>query len=248
MAVLNNIVQEKFGLHRGAINKGFVPNSIKAIRKAIELRPPFVEFDIRLSKDKLHTGHPPQRPINVFGNVIKLFERKRKTYPKVDIKLRFAGSTLKTIDQVLNIVEQSRIKFTLINLGKRKSATRKEVMQAEIYLVSKIIGNDAIKLNIDLGRYRSPGQPITPSINNHVKKIKNTIFSFSAEIHEENPQTIFRFAKKHGINAVVFWLKGWPDEPNPQVSEEAIHKALLLENKYPASIYFDINPVYVVKS
>lgn len=243
---LDTIIRERFGIHRGTTHKGYIPNSLKAIRAAVSVSPPFVEFDISPIKGKLLTGHPPQRPVNEFHNALKIFDRKKETYPKIDVKIGLGKAVPEIIDQVLNSIQQRQIKFSLINI--HGGIDRNDIIQAEVYLASKIVNNPKVKLNIDPARYRPSGKIINHEILDNVKKLGNAVFSISPEIHEENHQVMAGFAEECDIGKIVFWLKGWPDVPNPKVSETIIRKAILLEKDYPVSVYFDINPVHIVKS
>ncbi len=120
-----------------------------------------------------------------------------------------------------------------------------QFMRAEKYFDKKVRDSHRIRLNIDLARYRDPGEDIDKGIRKHVERLKNIIYSMSPEIHEENMKIIAEFAEKHRIEIVCFWLRGWPDVPKPRVAGEIIRNALALEKNYPIKVYFDINPWHV---
>lgn len=237
---LDNLIKQRFGLHRGMCSNILEENSLQAIKKAVDLKPPWVEFDIILSDNKeLKTGHPPQSVGN-FEEILKLFKNK-KTYPKIDIKLhKEIELCFFMVNEVLNLLNFYNIKFALISI----TGNRKNIIESQNYLFQKIKNNPKIKLNIDLAKYRK-SEKNTKEIENHIENLKDVIHSLSPEIHEEDWETNAQFAEKYQIKNLCFWLRSWPDVPNPKVSEKTIRKALELEKKYNIKIYFDINPQYI---
>ena len=240
MYLLSEVIRKRFGIHRGIESPYALPNSLDAIKNAISLNPIFVEFDVILDNGSIKTAHPPQEPLDNLEEVLTLF-KESNTFPKIDLKLKENSYTI-LIDKVIDLVKKTN-EFTLINLSGIK--IRDKMMQAEIYFASKIRDNPNIRLNLDLARYGRPRQKIDEIIQNHVKELKNTVYSISLEINEENWEAIFKFANHHGIKKCFFWLRGWPDVPNPKVKVKTILKALNLEKKYNIEIYFDINLNYI---
>jgi len=233
---LRRIVKEKFGIHRGFENNNIKPNSIDAIKKALSLNPPFVEFDIVLHDGIVKTSHPPQEPLDKIEDILDLF-KSTTTFPKIDVKMK-RETSLTLIEKIFKLaIEFNR--FTLINLSGVKN--RNFIMEIEEIFYEKIKNHDKIKLNIDLARYKKPKEEIDDDIRIHVKKICKVIHSISPEIHEENWDSILSFAKENNIKYVYFWLRGWPDQPNPEVKVDTILNALKLEVKYGIKIFFDIN-------
>ena len=242
---LEEILKTRFGHHRGIPENGYIPNSFNAIKDAVDTHPPFVEFDVSLVGKILKTGHPPQEPLDELSDVLGLFENK-KTYPKIDIKPLTTSSTIHAIDKTLRIVKQKQITFALLNIG-RGHLGRKEFIEIDKYITSKIQNDPAIQLNIDIARYRPYGAPIDKKFKQHIKKIGVALFSISPEIHEEHAETMLQLAQDYKITTVAFWLKSWPDVSNPQVKEKTIRNILALGKKYPTiSILFDINAAHVI--
>lgn len=243
-ASMKTIIRERFGIHRGLAKKGYILNSLKAIAAAVVLEPPFVEFDISLVNGELLTGHPPQEPLDALSGVLDLFVGK-KTYPKIDIKRRSNESLTETIDQTIGVIEQKQIGFTLINIG-TSGRDREDVLRMEMYLTRKAAHNPAIRLNIDIERYKSVEKEISrdKGIQEHVNKLGSFVFSISPEIYSNDYEAIARFARKHGIGKLVFWFyRGRHAMFN--VTEEKIRAALALEKRYPFVVYFDINKTYI---
>jgi len=221
-----------------------VPNSLKAINAALNFEPPFIEFDVILVDGHILTGHPPQKPLDSLNNILDLFSNK-KTYPKIDIKRYSDESLSMTVNKVINIIEQKQINFTLISIGMEKN-NKEDVMNMEAYSVRRIASNPKIKLNIDIAKYRSANGEIKKDIKKHVKKLGDSVLSISPEIHDADWDSVAQFACEHNINKVMFWLREWPHVINPKVTEKTIRKALMLENKYPITVYFDINYKYLI--
>ncbi|MHA1283272.1 MAG: hypothetical protein ACTSQP_12265 [Promethearchaeota archaeon] len=235
MKLITQIIKERFGVHRGLESPYALPNSKEAIKSAVDLHPAFVEFDVILENNEVKTAHPPQKPLDKLDDFIGIFN-ENNTFPKIDIKLK-ADSFPVLIDKVVEIAK--KLKFVLLNVSGFK--TRKEVIKAEDYCAEKIRNVPNIKLNIDLARYRPPGKELDNEIEDHIENIKDVVFSVSPEIHEENWDLIMRICVKYNIKNCCFWLRGWPDVPDPKVEITTIYKAVELENKYNVKIYFDIN-------
>lgn len=238
---LEEKVKQRFGIHRGIESHHAKPNSLKAIEQAIRFAPPFVEFDVMLVEGVIETGHPPQEPLDKLGKILPLFEGK-KTYPKIDIKLNKEPYSV-VIDAVLRLINQVDIDFVLINISGEK--VRDYLMRAEKYLAMRVKDNTKIRVNIDLARYRSSRCEIDEGIKKHVEGLGDTVYSISPEIHEEDWEKNVKFAEEYQIMNCCFWLRGWPDEPNPNVTEKIIREALGLERKHSIKVYFDINFKYV---
>ncbi len=236
---LDSLIKQKFGLHRGVYSNVSEENSLQAIKKAVDLEPLWVEFDIILGNDKeLKTGHPPQA-LDKFKDVLLLFKEK-KTYPKIDLKLREEKKFYPfMINKTLDLVDSYGIKFTLISI----TGDKKYIMEAQNYLFQKIKNNPKIKLNIDLTKYEEIEKNFK-KIETHINHLKNIIYCLSPEIHKNNWDKNAQLAEKYQIKNICFWLRSW-DVLNPKVSEETIRKALELEKKYNIEIYFDINPQYI---
>jgi len=242
---LEEILKTRFGPHRGIMGNGYIQNSFDAIKAAVDLNPPFVEFDISLVDGILRTGHPPQKPLDKLTDVLCLFENK-KTYPKIDIKPLTTSSTRNAIDQTLKIVRQKQIAFTLLNIG-RGHLGKEEFVEIDKYAASKIQNSPAIRLNADVARFRPYGSPVDQATKQYLKSLGSALFSISPEVHKEDPETMVRLARDHGINTVAFWLQSWPAVSSPQVKEETVREIFALEKKYPdVSIFFDINQEYVI--
>lgn len=238
---MDDLIKQRFGIHRG-LTEAYKENSLEAIKAAVALKPPFVEFDVMLVNGVVRTGHPPGKPLDGLEEVLYLFEGK-ETYPKIDIKLKDDKPYSAVIDKVLRLVSQRHINFVLINVS---GEDRDYVMQAENYLADRARDNQKIRMNIDLARYGGPKYEIGECIEKHVEKLGDVVYSISPEIHEEDYEVIAKFAEKNLIRNVCFWLRGWLDNPNPKVKEETIRKALDLEKEYNIKVYFDINPKYVM--
>ncbi len=93
---------------------------------------------------------------------------------------------------------------------------------------------------------KKPKGKIDEEIKKHIRMLGSALYSISPEIHEEDWNCVLKFAKENRIKNCQFWLRGWPDVPNPKVKAETIMKAMNLEEKYGVKIYFDINPEYIV--
>lgn len=245
---LEEIVKTRFGIHRGLVSEGNPANSLGAIRAAIVLDPPFAEFDVGLFNGAIGTGHPPDKPQDRLEEVLPLFGEK-KTYPKVDIKLM--GEPFRpVIDAALPLIKQTRINFVLVcfsTLKSKENIRRDYFMQAEAYFAEKVGPTQKIGLSIDLARYRPPRGAINGGfgIREHVGKLGGLVYCISTEIHEEDRERVAQFAQEHKIGQLHFWLRGWPDVPNPSVSEETLRPALALEDRYPVKVYFDLNPAFI---
>lgn len=176
-----------------------------------------------------------------------LFEGKN-TYPKVDIKPRSSASLVslnETIDRVVDLLKQKQLNFTLLNVSVYNEDCVM-VMQAETYLAYRAAHYPTIRLNIDLERYRPTGEKIHDDIKEHVSKLGSFVFSISPEIHSEDGEEIAKFAEEQKIDIVAFWFsKNRPRGYNLVVAEETVRAKLALEEKYPITIYFDINPFYL---
>jgi len=243
---IEELVKEKVGFHRGLVSEEHSENSLGAVREAVNLGPFCVEFDVTLVNGEVWTKHPPQEPLDRLEEVLPLFEGK-ETYPKIDIKL-MGEPPSPAIDAVLSLVEQTRIKFVLINLGlglgrRTKKAIgnyRDYFMGAENYLATRAGDNPKIRLNNDLERYRPAREKIDNGIESHVAGLGTFVYSISPEIHDEDGEMVAQFAKRHKTGQLVFWLR------EPKVTEETIRAALALEEKYDLEVYFDINPQFIV--
>lgn len=235
---LDTLIKQRFGLHRGLCSNISEENSLQAIKKAVDLRPLWVEFDVGLSKNQqLKTGHPPQRLVDDLQEVLSLFQNK-KTYPKIDLKIGERKKYSYMIDTILDLINQYNINFTLINISGTRDKYR--IIKAHNYLFERKKDNLKIKLNVDL-----TDLAIDEKTENHIKNSKNIIHSLSLEIHEEDWNKSAQFAEECQIKNLCFWLRSWPGVPNPKISEETIRKALKLEKKYNIKVYFDINPQYI---
>jgi len=242
-ASIQTIIKERFGSHRGYSDDGHIFNSLKAINAALDFEPPFIEFDVSLVNGNLLTVHPPEKPLDALSDVLDLFRNKR-TYPKIDIKRYSNESSSAMVNKVIDMVEQKQINFALISIG-MEGRDKKDIMNMETHSVCRMTCNPKIKLNIDIAKYRPAKKEIKKNIRTHVKKMGDSVFSISPEINDENWDLVAQFACEHGINKLMFWLREWPQVANPKVTEETIRKALKLENKYPITVYFDINHKYL---
>ncbi|MCK4429650.1 MAG: hypothetical protein KAU95_04690 [Candidatus Aenigmarchaeota archaeon] len=248
---LKEIINIKFGSHRGLGSQDIRENSKKAIYRAIKKKPVFVEFDIFHCKkdDSLRLGHPPQEPFEKLEEVYTLF-KNTPTYPKVDIKLSDKDNYKKIIDKVIEYGILSGLNFILVNIGAYKNAN--QAFDSETYFCSKIKNKPQFKLNIDLRRYKNcllakDGGETERIIEKHVSKHKENIYSVSPEINEANWRKTAEFCKKHNIHNIGFWLRGWPDNPNPQLQKDTIINALNIEKQSSGlSINFDINTDKIV--
>ena len=248
---LKEIINTRFGSHRGLASEEVRENSKEAINRAIKKKPVFVEFDIfYCKKDKsLRLGHPPQEPFEKLEEVYSLF-KNIPIYPKVDIKLSDKDNYKKIIDKVIEYGIISGLNFILVNIGAYKNS--KQAFDSEEYFFSKIKGKSQFKLNIDLKRYKNciwikDEKERERIIDKHVNKYKKNIYSVSPEINEDNWEKTAEFCKKHNIHNIDFWLTSGPENPNPQVRESTIKNALGLEKEYSElSINFDINREEVI--
>lgn len=249
---LGKIIATRFGIHRGIDSPGVPPNSKEAIRRAIETHPVFVEFDVFYSEadDTIRTGHPPQQPLDELEDILPLFEGST-IYPKIDVKLTQTYDCHDMIDAIIECGSSVDIDFILVNIGGEGGLER--MMEAESYFCSKIENGPQFKLNIDLARYRtryagdSEDGKLDDIIDSHVSKRANYIYSVSPEIHEEDWSATANFCEKHGIAVICFWLRGWPDNPEPHVYGSTLVAALDIEKEYTGiSVYFDINPRDVI--
>ncbi len=240
---LDKLVKQKFGLHRGVCSDTSEENSLQAIKKAADLEPLWIEFDVVLSDDKeLKTGHPP-RFVSNFEEILSLFKNK-KTYPKIDLKLREEKEFYPLmIDRTLDLVASYNIKFALISI----TGDKEHIIESQNYLFQKIKNNPKIKLNIDLAKYEEIGEN-PEELETHIKTLSDIIYCLSPEIHEDNWNTNAQFAEKHQIKNIHFWLRSWPDVLNPKVNETTIRKALKLEDRYNIKVRFDINPQHIETS
>lgn len=239
---LEEIVKERFGIHRGIASKENPENSLEAIKAAVECEPPFVEFDVVLVDGEVRTGHPPQEPMEKLEEVLPLFERK-KPYPKIDIKLKKGEPYPPIIDRTVKIINLLRKDFTLINIGGRGTGIGRDFfMQVEKYLATKTRDNLKIRLNIDLARYRPARGEIDEGIKEHVRSLGNFIYSVSPELFVKDIDEVAQFAQEYRIPYIVFWRSC----PNvPKGSRETIRAALALEDRYPVKVFFDINPTFI---
>ena len=245
---LEEIIHEKFGSHRGLGSQEVRENSKEAIRRAIETKPAFVEFDIIYCKkdDSLRLGHPPQEALEKLEEVYTLF-KESSTYPKVDIKLSDGDDYKKVIDEVIEQGGKSELDFILVNLGAYKDAN--QAIDVEEYFCSKIKNKPQFKLNIDLERYKKNAEEgcCDEVINRHIDKCNEQIYSVSPEINEDDRKKTAEFCKEHDIKNISYWLRGWPDNPDPKVREETIKNALDIEKQYGGlSVYFDISKDKIV--
>lgn len=249
-APLDKIIEKRFIFRRGLKSREHKENSIEAIKAAVNLEPLAVEFDVMYDGKEVRTGHPPQKPQDRLEDVLLLFDG-RKTYPKVDIKST-RDNIMHTIDAVLDVINHCNLNFVLVNIGQIKEKGKiidgNIIMWAQNYLAEKVRDNPKIRLNIDLAKYVGRGRRPDERTRSHVKRLGNVVYSISPEIHEEDAEEIVRFAEEFRIHNVHFWLRIWPDEPNPKVAESTIRKMLKLEKKYPnIKISFNINPTYIKK-
>lgn len=236
---LEEIVKERFGIHRGIASKENPENSLEAIKAAVECEPPFVEFDVVLVDGEVRTGHPPRAPMDRLEKILPLFSGVRP-YPKVDVWLR-TSPDFSLIDLVLADLESVDLPFVLIAIGHEKSTPR--IVEAGRYLARRIGDNPKIRFNIDLRYYRGME---AEAIDHHVTNLGSAVFSISPEIHQSDWEETARFAEKHQIEQICFWLWVPPDAPpERQVSEETLWKVLALEERYPVKVYFDIDPRWI---
>jgi glycerophosphoryl diester phosphodiesterase len=250
-STIERIVGERFGIHRGLASEDNPENSLGAIKAALDLRPFMVEFDVVLVDGAVRTSHPPQGPMDLLKDVLALFKGE-KTFPKVDIKVP-GISFVSIIDEVLGLISAAHLDFTLVNIGVKRGERDSNIAQmaAERHFVERAAGNKgSTGLNIDLNRYRAVGEGGNPvffgaAVNKHVEALGN-VFSVSPEIHEDDWELTAGFARRHGIDQIHFWLRGWPDVPEPKVAEETIRKALTLEERYPIKVFFDIDPRHII--
>lgn len=238
---LDILIKQKFGSHRGLYSNLSEQNTLPSIKKAIILKPPWVEFDIVLAKDGTpRTSHPPQEPQDRFEDVLALFKEK-STYPKVDIKLpKDKEMSFFIIDRVLKSLDCFSINFALITMGGGKE----HIIETENYLFQKIENNSKVKFDTSLVKHRGIKES-TKEINRHIEYIKSIIYSLSVEIYEEDWAKSVRFAKRHQIENINFWLRSWPSVIHPRVNRQTIYEALKLEKKYNVKVGFDINPQYI---
>ena len=243
--VLKKIIKKRFSCHRSIISDGFEENSLEAIRAAFKYNLPFIEFDIMLADDgKMRTGHPPQKPADDLKDILSFFEEKQ-IYPKIDIKSKLPKQNKEAINKTLHIIGQQRIPFVLITLD-NANLSSKDFMYYELFLANCIKNKPKIKLSIDLAKYKKETKNTDKQIKKHIKNLGSAIHTLAAEIHENDPDKIVKFAKENNIKTINFWLRGWPDVTEPMVSEETILSAFDLEQKYGVKIYFDMHSEYVV--
>ncbi|MCK4429649.1 MAG: hypothetical protein KAU95_04685 [Candidatus Aenigmarchaeota archaeon] len=239
---LKEIIHTKFGSHRGLGSQEVRENSKEAIYRAIENKSVFVEFDVSYCKidGTLRLGHPPQEPFEKLEEIYSLF-KNTPTYPKVDIKFSDKDDYKKMIDKVIEQGNKSELDFILVNIG--DYGEKNKALEVEEYFCSKIKNKPQFKLNIDLERYKNKAEEGYDEeiVNKHIDKYKERIYSVSPEINETDWEKTAEFCKEHDIKNIGFWLRGWPDNPNPKVQEETIKNALDIEKQYQGiSIYFDI--------
>jgi len=241
-ASLEEIIARRFGIHRGIESPYAKSNSLKAIRAAVALEPPFVEFDVMSSDSGIKTGHPPQESLDDLEDVLLLFEGKA-TYPKVDIKLRSSEPAYPTIKKVVGLAKRFNIHFALVNISAdiAGSGAREFIMHAQNRFAEIVRGNPKLRLSIDLARYRDPRTKVDEEIREHVRRLGNIVNSIASEIHEDDMEDVAEFAEEFAIGNITFWLRSWPDVSHPKVAEETIRRALQLEEKYPLKVFFDIN-------
>lgn len=235
---LEKIVKERFGIHRGLSSKDHPENSLGAIEAAIALEPFMVEFDVVLADGVVRSGHPPHGPMDRLDEILSLFSGV-KTYPKVDLWLNTSPDS-SLIDLVLADLKLADLPFVLLAPGHLEPAS--QIMDAQCRLAQRIRDNPKVRLNIERREYRETG---AEAVDRHIARLGPALFSISPEIHRADWEETARFAVKHRVKQIHFWLWGPPDIPNPRVSEVTVRKALALEEQYPFKVYFDINPIYI---
>ncbi|MHA1689525.1 MAG: hypothetical protein ACTSYC_00735 [Promethearchaeota archaeon] len=238
--LISQIIKDRFGIHRGIESPYAMPNSLEAIKSAVDLKPVFVEFDVIPVNGDLKTAHPPQKPLNNLSEILSIFNGT-PTFPKIDFKLK-EDTYKEAIDKLLELIKYSK-KFVLINLSGIKK--RNLIMDAECYLANIIMNYKHLRMNLDLARYRPPRQKLDTSTIAHLKNLADVVHSISLEIYEEDWDLVFETGINFGIKNFQFWLRGWPDVPHPKLKLKTILKALELEKKFNVSVYFDINPNWI---
>ncbi|MDA2936321.1 hypothetical protein MYX06_03835 [Patescibacteria group bacterium AH-259-L05] len=253
---MSQIIKERFSCHMGYNFSQNKPNSLNAIKAAVEQNPLFVEFDITYQNGNIKTGHPPQERLDPLEDVLKVF-RGSKTFPKLDLKLGQTNDDFTLIDAVIKLVGQLDIPFALFSMsnawirgggGWKKEKNREKLIQSYRYCADKIKGNPRIKLSFEIAKIKKYDKEfVDKKIKNHIEYLAQTLYCLALEIHQGNWKESVQVAQEFNIPNIQFWLTGWPDVSNPQVSKSTIFKALELEDQYPIKVYFDINPEYIVE-
>ncbi|MHA1340556.1 MAG: hypothetical protein ACTSRZ_10060 [Promethearchaeota archaeon] len=238
------VIRDRFGIHRGLESPYAPPNSLKAIKSAIDLNPVFIEFDVIYFEGRAVTAHPPQKPLDDLREVMALFKGKT-TFPKLDLK--FDDKTYKKLTKIVVEILKDFDSYALVNLSGVKG--RYKIFEVEEYFVNQIKDLPFVRINIDFARFRKIKNDFHEAIDKeteqHLKKIKDYIDAVSLEIYEEDWDYIIKMGLRFEIHNYYFWLRGWPDVKHPVIHIDVIKKAIELEKKHNINVYFDINTNYI---
>lgn len=237
---LETIVKERFGFHRGFHSKERPENSLEAIKAALPFEPYDIEFDVTLVGSELWTGHPPQKPLDRLEEVLPLFKGK-KTYPKVDLKLDLAKPCSVQIDPLVDRINRADLAFVLVNMGGVKRLNYQMKIDAQDYFAAAMRGNERVRLNVDLANFEDQ---IGGDVKEYINGLGGAAFSTCPEIYESDWEVEACLAEGCEIPQIHFhiWPRDWPDVPEPQINEGTIREALVLEERYPIKVYFDMDP------